>query len=91
MHNNASSESRLPNADSAARGQRMPFLQNAHAESARVSACCWHGFEHINSAMPRTHNQPVAVLPPPAHAEPQEDATNEMDENVDEEVGHSTC
>ena len=49
------------------------------------------GLQHINSAMPRTHNQPVAVLPPPAHAEPQEDATNEMDENSDEEVGHSTC
>ena len=40
------------------------------------------GLQHIiiNSGMPRTHNQPVAVLPPPAHAEPQEDATNEMDE-----------
>jgi hypothetical protein len=31
------------------------------------------GLQHVNSAMPRTHNQPVAVLPPPAHAEPQEE------------------
>ena len=47
------------------------------------------GLQHINIAMPRTHNQPVAVLPPPAHAEPQEDATNEMDDNIEEEVRHA--
>jgi len=59
---------------------RMLFLQNAHAESARVLKCLLLArvCKQCNtSTVPRTHNQPVAVLPPPAHAEPQKDATNE--------------